>query len=129
MLVGEFVEAGYALRPDKDRVEIHIGADTFELTTDEIHQVLMFGSYEHVYLRVPQTTLDGCLRGECDLQQAGTIGLSKTKRSVTLRSRDGRLYVINADALRDVMHGKIPRATVSEIVSKHSVKNQTQLSA
>jgi len=110
-------------------VEIHISADTLKITTEAVHNVLMFGSYEHVYQQVPQTTLDGAFRAEFEDHQYGTVCLSRKKVMVTLRARDGRLYVINADAFRDVMHGKIPRATVSEVVYTRSKGKKTSILA
>lgn len=113
---GEFVKTGFAERQDEDRVGIHIGLDIYEISTETAHRVLMYGAHCEILRRIPQTRLDPCGSHEATLQRAGTVTLSKTRVTVTLRPKDGRLYVINADALRDVMHGKIPRATVSEAI-------------
>lgn len=120
--MGEFVDAGYADRLDRLTAGIHIGTNTYVIPGEALHLVLMYGSSQEIFLRVPQTTLD---RREPSLQEAGTISLSHTKKSVKVQPRDGRLYVINADALRDVMHGNIPRATVSEVVYTRTGKPAT----
>lgn len=127
--MGEFVTAGHADRLDRDRVGIHVDPDTYEIETKALSHVMMWGSTEGVYQMVSQTTLDDSGAVKTSLQQIGTVKLSKSKRSVTVMRQDRRLFVISAEALRDVMHGKIPRATVSEIVnvSKSDSKKQATL--
>lgn len=125
---GEFREAGYVNRLDEDRVGIHIGpfpeTVTYEITTETAHQVLMYGAHCEILRRIPQTQLDPFGSHEALLQRAGTITLSRTRVTVTVRPKDGRLYVINADALRDVMHGKIPKAAVSEAIFRKPESNK-----
>ena len=113
----DFVPAGHAhsCMPVAKQVLIHIGHDDYELTIPAVQHVLSGVSAEELYRRIPQTTFDDCNVAQ-PLQLWGTIALSRTRRSVVIRPRDGRLYLINAEALRDVMHRKIPRASVSEIV-------------
>ncbi len=113
----DFVQAGYAhsCMPVAKQVLIHIGQDVYELTIPAVQHVLSGVSAEELYRRIPQTVFDEC-NVASPLQVWGTIALSRTRRSVVIRPRDGRLYLINAEALRDVMHRKIPRASVSEIV-------------
>jgi len=111
--MSQFLEVGHTLRSG-DKVEIHIGPATYDLTADAARQVLVYGSFQEIYKEVPQVTLDGSGR-----EVGGFVTLSRTRRSVTVKlktGRPGRLYLINAEALRDVMRGKIPRATVSEVV-------------
>ena len=132
--MGEFIKAGYADRLDRSRAGIHIGAFpetvTYEILISAIIDVLDYGSYADIYRRVQQTTFNNDTGShESVLQQDGAISLSNTKRSVKIRPKDGRLYVINADALRDVMRGNIPRATVSEVVFSKPERKQTTLAA
>ncbi len=102
--------------PVAKQVLIHIDQDVYELTIPAIQHVLSGVSAEELYRRIPQTTFDECNVAQ-PLQLWGTIALSRTRKSVVIRPRDDRLYLINAEALRDVMHGRIPRATVSEVVN------------
>ena len=108
--MSDFITAGHAERLDRDRVGIRIDTDLYEIEAKALSHVMMWGSIEGVYQQVQQTTLDESGTVKTALQQIGTVKLSKSKRSVT------------------VMHGKIPRATVSEIVNqKPDPKKQATL--
>jgi hypothetical protein len=118
--MNQFLEVGHALR-NGDMVEIHIGPAAYDLTADAARQVLVYGSFQEIYKQVPQVTLDGSGR-----EVGGFITLSRTRRSVTVKlktGRPGRLCLINAEALRDVMRGKLPRAAVSEVIFAGSKPN------
>jgi hypothetical protein len=129
--MGEFIEAGYVDRLDKSRAGIHIGTYpltvTYEVLIEAVADVLCYGSYADIYRRIQQTTLDGTGDAAAVLNQAGTISMSRTKRSVIVRPRDGKKYVINADALRDVMRDKLLRATISEVVFKPGMNGSMPL--
>jgi hypothetical protein len=119
--VSDFVQAGYADRLDTSRAGIHIGTYpgtvTYEILISAISEVLVYGSHEDLYRRVQQTTLGADEKPVAVLVPSGTIGMSRTKRSVIVQPTGGRMYIINADALRDTLRGKILRATVSEVIT------------
>lgn len=121
--MSEFVTAGHVKRLDRERVGIHIDPDAYELEARALSHVMAYGSTEGLYQQISQSTFEGS-GIKTGLQQAGTVKLSKTKRVVTVRLQNGRLFVINAAALRDVMHDKIPQAAVSEIVNSPTKKQQ-----
>lgn len=104
--MGNYIDAGYAERLNDSYAGIHIGRTMYEISDQAVQHLLMYGLYSLIYQRGLQNTLE----------LAGRISLSPNKQSVMVQPNDGRLYIINADALRDVMRGKIPRATVSEVV-------------
>lgn len=91
--MGEFVEAGYIDRLDEDRVGIHItGSVTYEIPTPSIQNVLWNGLQANAFQRVPQTVLDGSGNPDVPLMPAGILTLSRTRRSVTFRTLNVRLY-------------------------------------
>jgi len=111
--MSRFLNAGKAYRSDDGQtLRISTGITTYEVAVTSIQRVLAYGSHEDLFRRVSQASLDGY----SDLKGWGSISMSETRISVKVRPNGGRLYLINADALRDVMRGKTPFAAVSEVV-------------
>lgn len=120
--MSRFLNAGHACCCEGG-VLIKAGLATYEVPAKSVQRVLAYGAHEDLFRRVRQTTLDSA----SGLKGCGTISMSKTRKSVTIRPPGERLYLINADALRDVMRGKIPIATVCEVIfqrpaAKRSIK-------
>jgi len=122
--MSEFVTIGHVSIWD-DLVEIRIETESYVVPVPSVQRVLHSGSDEVIYQHVPQTTLGDEGSAIEHAQVAGTITLSRTHRSVTVRPNPGwRLFLINAEAFRDVMRGILPRATVSEIINHKSKSRQ-----
>jgi hypothetical protein len=117
MTGGQYFEVGYAAR-NAGGAEIHIGPAAYFLDEEAVREVLVYGSVREVYQNLPQAIIGdaGIAAGR---EVGGFVRLSRRRQSVTVKlktTRPGRLYIINAEALRDVMRGKIPRATVTEVI-------------
>ncbi|MEN6610895.1 MAG: hypothetical protein ABFC24_08630 [Methanoregulaceae archaeon] len=108
--MGEFRTAGSATRKG-DLVEITAGQDIYEVPVSVMTGIVSRGDKDLILVRNLQTSLDGTI-----WTPAGSICMSRTGRSVSIRPWKGGHYVINAEEMRDVLRGNISSATVFEVV-------------
>lgn len=117
MIMGEFRTAGSAVR-DGDLVVIRIkptstdeSGDTYHVPVSIMRGIVAECRKDVIRVRKTQMSLDGSV-----WYPAGSIGLSKTGKAISIHPYTGRHYVINAEAMREVLRGKIPSVTISEVM-------------